>query len=97
LPRQREVNERKYTRMQAPAASASASGWTHHRSELMRRLPSFVTALLILAPAFAQNVQLSLDASEADAALTILRKEAAHVSVDPADWGLSFQPSRTAA
>ena len=51
----------------------------------MRRLPVFVTAILSLAPTFAQSVQLSLDASEADAALAILQKEAAHVSVDPAD------------
>jgi transcriptional regulator of nitric oxide reductase len=43
-----------------------------------------------LAPAFAQSVQLSLDASEADTALAILQKEAAHVKVEPADWEALF-------
>lgn len=57
----------------------------------MNRL-SFVLAIAIAAetPAFAQRVQLSLDSSEADAALVILDKEAKHVSPTADNWAELF-------
>jgi Putative zinc dependent peptidase (DUF5700) len=49
-----------------------------------------LTTILASAPAFSQRVQLTLDASEADAALAILNKESAHLSIRSADWDALF-------
>ena len=51
----------------------------------------FVVTLLVCGCALGQPaVQLSVDVSEAEQALRILRKQAAHQSVDAADWQLLF-------
>ncbi len=49
-----------------------------------------VIALLAEAPTFAQRVQLTLDTSEADAALVILEKESAQLTPASADWESLF-------